>query len=83
MNGYLPIDLHTCANTVKWTPPNPYLLVSECGSKLYTSFEFYEERNHRHKKKTVLIYKAKQIVVTETIPRKVYIFNKTVQVACK
>ena len=34
------------ACTVKWTNPNPTLVLSESDSTLYTKFEFYEEKNH-------------------------------------
>ena len=36
---------------VKWTSPNTCLVLSESISKLHTSFEFYEEKSHRHFKK--------------------------------
>ena len=49
------------------------LVFNENDSKLYTNFEFCEEKNDRHLK-YILIYKAKQIVMTKEISRKVYIF---------
>ena len=39
--------------------PYPYLVFSECDSKLYTNFEFCEERNHIHFR-NMIIYKAKK-----------------------
>ena len=47
------------ASTIWWSTPNPWLVFNESGSKLYTNFEFCEEKNHRHFK-NVLIYKSKQ-----------------------
>ena len=64
------------ASTVKWTTHDPWLVLSESGSKLYTDFEFCKEENHRHYR-NILIYKAKQFRMTKTIPRKVYIFYGT------
>ena len=61
------------ASTVKWTTPDPCLAFRESVSKLYTNFEFCEENNHRHIK-NILIYKAKQSIMTKQIPRKVHIF---------
>jgi hypothetical protein len=39
-------------------------------SKLYTNFEFCEEKNHPHFK-NLLIYKAKQIMMTKIISKKI------------
>ena len=61
------------ASKVKWTTHDPCLVFSECVSVLYTNFEFYEGKNHKHFK-SKLIYKAKHITMTKNIPRKVYIF---------
>ena len=36
---------------VKWTTLDPFLVFSESDSKLYTNFEFCEEKSHRHIKK--------------------------------
>ena len=33
---------------VKWTTSDPYLVLSESDSNLYTDFEFCIEKNHRH-----------------------------------
>ena len=52
---------------VKWTAPDPCLVLSESGSILCTNFEFCEEKNHRHLK-NILIYKAKQFIMTKTNP---------------
>ena len=46
------------ASMVKWTTLNPCISSSKSNSKLYTNFEIYEEKNHRHLEK-LLIYKAK------------------------
>ena len=61
------------ASTVKWTTPDPCLVLTESDSLLCTNFEFCEEINHRHFK-NILIYKAKQFMMTKRIPRKVYLF---------
>jgi hypothetical protein len=53
----------------KWTSPNACLVFSESGSKLYTNFEFCEEKNHRHFK-NILIYKDKKIMMTTKIKNK-------------
>ena len=44
--------IHTSpgASTVKWTTHDPCLVVSKSDSKLYTNFEFCEEKNHRNLK---------------------------------
>ena len=41
------------ASMVKWTARNPCLVLSESDSKLYTSFKFCEEKNHRHLRKHI------------------------------
>jgi len=51
----------------------PCISSSESDFKLYIHFEFYERKNHKQLKNT-LIYKAKQFMLTNTIPIKVYIF---------
>ena len=48
-------------STVKWTSHDPYLVLSESDSKLYTHFEFCEKKNHKHWK-NILMYKAKQFM---------------------
>ena len=50
----------------------PCLVFSESDSKLYTNFEVCEEKNQTLKEK--LIYKAKQCMMINKIPRKVQIF---------
>ena len=40
--------------------------LSESDSKLYATFDFYDKKNHKHLKNT-LIYKAKQFMLTKTI----------------
>ena len=52
---------------------DPCLVLSESDSKLYSNFEYCEERNHRHWK-NILIYKARHFSMTKSIPRIVYIF---------
>ena len=44
-------------------------MFSESDSKLYTNFEFCEEKNHRDIK-NIPIYKAKQIVMTKKNSKK-------------
>ena len=58
---------------VKETSPDACLDLSESDSILCTNFEFCEEKKHRHFK-NILIYKAKQFMMTKKIPIKVYIF---------
>ena len=60
------------ASTVKWTTLDPFSVFNESDSQSHTKFEFCEE-NHKHLKNK-LIYKAKQIMLTKEIPRKVYMF---------
>jgi hypothetical protein len=60
------------AITVKWIVPNMCLVLGESDSKLYAKFVFCKE-NYRHFKNK-LLYKAKKIMMTEKIIRKVYIF---------
>ena len=61
------------ASTVKYIAPLHCISLNERVSKLYAIFEFYEEKNHKHLK-NILIYKAKQFMLTKQISRKVYIF---------
>ena len=61
------------ASMVKWTAHDPYLVFSESDSKLYTYFEFCEEKI-MDIFKNMLIYKGKHIMMTKSFPRKVYIF---------
>ena len=78
-NGHTSTSTHkTCnlqlgASMVKWTAPDPCLVLSESDSILCLNFEFCEEKTHRHSK-NILIYKAKQFMMTKRIPRKVYLF---------
>ena len=51
------------ASTVKWTCPDPCLELSESDSKLYTNFNFCEEKTIDIKK--ILIYKAIQFMMTK------------------
>ena len=44
---------------VQWTNLDPCLVFNESDSKLYTKFEFCEEKNHRQIK-NILIYKLSQ-----------------------
>jgi hypothetical protein len=45
---------------VEWRAHDPYLMLSESDSKLYTNFEFCEENNFKHSK-SILIYKSQAI----------------------
>ena len=45
---FLAYDWQLGASTIKWTTLDPCLVFSESDSKLYTNFEFCEEKNHRH-----------------------------------
>ena len=71
--------LYLGARTVKWTTHDPYLNSSESDSNLYTNFEFCEEKIPWHSK-DILIYKAKQFMMTKTIPKK--ILHILEEVAC-
>ena len=67
------------ASTVKWTDLDPYLVLVESDSKLYTNFEFGERKKKTKKKtnkhvKNTLIYKSEKFLLTKISPRKVYIF---------
>jgi hypothetical protein len=48
---------------------DPCLVLSESDSKLYTNFEFCEQKHHRYFIK-ILLYTTQQIVMT----RKIYVF---------
>jgi len=61
------------ASLVKWSKPNACLGSSKSDSKLYTYFQFYEEKNLRTSK-NIWIYKVKQFMMTKAISRTVYIF---------
>ena len=63
------------ASTLKWTYPDPCLVLSESDLKLYTNLEFSEEINSSYFM-NILTYKAKKPMITIKIPRKVYIFYK-------
>ena len=73
VNGWFQQNLHSGASMVKWTTHDPYPMLSESDSKLYTAFKFCEETNHKHFK-NMLIYKNKQFMMTKTILREAYIF---------
>ena len=47
---------------IKWIAPEPCLVFNKSDSKLYTNFEICEEKNHRHFKNILVIYKAKRIM---------------------
>ena len=69
------IPIGECSNfksTVKWTTPDPCLVFSENKSKLYTDFEYCEQKNHKNSK-NMLICKAKHSRMTKKIQEKVYI----------
>ena len=46
--------------------PLPCIGLSNIDSKLYTNFDFYEGKYHKHSKNT-LMYKAKEFMLTKTI----------------
>ena len=52
---------------VKWTSLDPPLMLSEIDSKLYTNLDFVQNKYHTHLR-DILIYKAKQFIVTKRIP---------------
>jgi hypothetical protein len=54
-------------STVKCTDSHPRIGLSECESdaKLYVVFEFCQEKNHEHLIENILIYKAKQFILTK------------------
>ena len=51
------------ASSIKWIALDSCLVFNEDYSKLYTNFELYEEKNLRHSK-NIMVYKAKQIMMT-------------------
>ena len=63
------VVLNLGASMVKWTNPDPCLVLSESDSILCTNFEFCEEKSHRHLK-NLLIYKFKQFMMTKKIQGK-------------
>jgi hypothetical protein len=67
---------------LQFQAPTPCIGLSESDSKLYTNFEICEEKNHKHLNYTDL---QRQVIFLLPIvfSRKVYIFEKKVQVACK
>ena len=54
------------ASMVKWTTPNPCLVLSESDLVLCINFEYCEGKNHGHFE-SALIYKAKQFMMTQKI----------------
>lgn len=68
------------ASTIKWTTLNPWLEFNESDSKLYINFEFCEEKNQRHLKKQIDLQSQENYNDGKKIKRKVYIFQKMVQV---
>ena len=52
---------------VKWTAPHPHIGLSESESdaKLYAISEFCQVKNHKHLIENILIYKAKQFMLTK------------------
>ena len=68
---------------VKYTTSLPCIDLSESDSKLYTNFEFCKGKNHKHSKKNTLMYKVNKFMLTTWFSRKIYIFEKMVQVVCK
>ena len=67
------------ASTIKWTALDPCLVFSESNSKLYTRFKFCEGENHRHFK-NILIYKAKQIMLTKNFQESLHILKDNASV---
>jgi hypothetical protein len=53
--------LYLVASMVKWIALDPYLVLRNSDSKLYTNFEFREENIHKHLK-NILIYKANRFM---------------------
>ena len=66
---FLKYFLFEGSRAINWTTPDPCPVFSESDSKLYTDFEFCEEKNHWHFK-NILIYKAQQIMMTKKISQK-------------
>jgi hypothetical protein len=59
---------------VKWITPNPCLVLSERDSKLYTNFEFCEEKIIDIWKKIYIDLQSQAIYDDKCVSRKVYIF---------
>ena len=62
-------------SAVKWTTPDPCLGSSESDSKLYTNFEFCEEKFHRHSKKHIEL-QVKQFMMEKKIHEKSTYFKR-------
>ena len=52
-DGALVLKRPLGASMVRWTTPDPCLVLSDRDWKLYTNFEFCEEKNHIHVKKHI------------------------------
>jgi hypothetical protein len=57
------------ASTYEYTTPLPCVGLGESDSKLYTNFEFCEEKNKKQLK-NILIYKAKQFMLPNVFQEK-------------
>jgi hypothetical protein len=73
INGHTPTVIPKIAmgaSTVKWTTLEPCIGLSESNSKLYTNFEICEDKIHKQLKKNIVIYKAKQFLLTNFFQEK-------------
>ena len=57
------------ARAVKWTNPDPCLVLSESDSSLYTNFKFCKEKKHIHLN-NILMYKSKQFMMIQKFQKK-------------
>ena len=71
--------MHVGASTEKVDNLWSRMVFNEGDSNLYTNFEFCDEINHRHFK-NILIYKAKQMLMTKWFREKSTYFRSGVQV---
>ena len=53
------------ASTIKWTTPYPCLVLTESDLILCPNFKLFWRKIHRHFKYILLIYKAKQFMMTK------------------
>ena len=62
-------------STIKWRAPNPCLGSCESGSKLYTNFEFYEEKINIHLD-NILIHKVKKFMMKKKMKKSLPILKE-------
>ena len=58
------------ASMVRYTTPLPWIGLSKNDSKLYTNYDFFEGKTNHKQLKNTLIYKAKQLMLTNVFLKK-------------